>query len=642
MKRINEIIMAFLMILSMTLIPANADIRGQAANETSGENGYLNLSGGTVSWDPQNFAGFFYLPDFELGNEKLTILDTEFLIGTRTIPHDKLVYRTRGENKMLNVVIFPFNRNYSAAERSGLEQFQAGSMSPKNGSYRVVGWQGENYVAVKNRLNKLAKLIIEQGSNSTEKKTLAVGETWNIGGGWSLTINSIDAKATPRMASFTLSKDGVKKDDGTVTSGPVNSTPVYTYVEQTLAGESDVPVFVTYADAIFAGANTDYLQLRYTWAIDNNITLINPGERFGVFYTTNVNESGITLKNMDPVFLGYNSNVNLLGNISFTVADSGILRFYPAALSSPGAEVRGKIANETSGVKGYLDLSKGAVSWNPQNFAGFIYDINTEIGSEKLTVLHSNSLARTRTIYPKNLTYAVRGKNKMLNVVKYPFNGDYDSAEQAGLGGFRAGEMSSENGYYVFVPWQMEKYAGVMNHTNVLSRLLLEQDAQDRKTLTAGESWDIEGGYVLTVNSIDAKADPRQVWLTLSKDGVKLDDKILTQGQIYTYITKIAGQPGIPVFVTYIDSIFMGNTSDMVQLRYTWAIDSNFVIVKPGDRFGKLRTKVADGSHIVLENSVPLSLDRDSVTEIMGNLKFKVTGTDVLRFYPVSQNIQYP
>jgi S-layer protein (TIGR01567 family) len=132
--------------------------------------------------------------------------------------------------------------------------------------YLKIVWKDVPYVAINGKPNKLVRLIIEQGIPSSEKKLLAVGETWDIGSGWTLTANSIDAKASPRQVWLTLSKDGVKKDDKVLSPGQV-----YTYVEKSIAGESDVPLFVTYVDSVFAGATSDMVQLRYTWAVDTSV-----------------------------------------------------------------------------------------------------------------------------------------------------------------------------------------------------------------------------------------------------------------------------------------------------------------------------------------------------------------------------------
>ncbi len=83
--------------------------------------------------------------------------------------------------------------------------------SPTGACYARLGWFGDLYVALNGKTNKLTKLIVDQ--KKTEKKTLTIGETWDLGEGFSLTANSIDAKASPRQAHLILSKDGIKLDD---------------------------------------------------------------------------------------------------------------------------------------------------------------------------------------------------------------------------------------------------------------------------------------------------------------------------------------------------------------------------------------------------------------------------------------------
>ncbi|MCZ7396131.1 MAG: S-layer protein domain-containing protein [Candidatus Methanoperedens sp.] len=87
-----------------------------------------------------------------------------------------------------------------------------GSLLPYDGSgeYDVVGWMGRPYVAVKGNAKKFSRIVIEQGNASSDKKILAVRKSGDVGDGWTLTANSIDAKASPRQVWFSLSKDGVK------------------------------------------------------------------------------------------------------------------------------------------------------------------------------------------------------------------------------------------------------------------------------------------------------------------------------------------------------------------------------------------------------------------------------------------------
>ena len=343
-QRIMKIMIAGLVVLGFFLatVPAQAAIlegRGQTANETDGIQDYLDLSSGTVSWNRSNFDGFFYDVNNELGSEKLTILNSASLIGNRTIDVDKLVYSTSGDNKMLDVVKYGFNGNYNAAAQAGLGGFQAGSMSSEDGKYKVVGWQMEKYVAVKNKTNKLSNLVFEQGRNNN--KTLTTGETWILGQGWELTVNAIDARANPRQVWFTLRKDGAVIDEGIAEPGDV-----YTKIMSNLGGESNVPLFVTYVDAIYSGTTSDMVRLKYTWLIDTIVKEVKKGDEYAIFNTTKADESIIEMKNSKfPVTLTGSGTINLISTLNFKVADAETLRFYPTGGLS------GRIANETTGQK---------------------------------------------------------------------------------------------------------------------------------------------------------------------------------------------------------------------------------------------------------------------------------------------------
>lgn len=181
--------------------------------------------------------------------------------------------------KRLNVVADVFNNDVTAAATAGLEETNYGRPF-SNGYYYVIDVQGEKYVALNGKVNKLAKLILEQGKiltsdgtlNYVENKTLRSGETWDVGGGWTLELNEIDHKT--RLVWVVLSKDDIKKDDFVIAEGGV-----LTYSEDFLAGERDVPLFVTYMPTIFQGSTTDIAVFKYTWAISPSVKIIKPGDK---------------------------------------------------------------------------------------------------------------------------------------------------------------------------------------------------------------------------------------------------------------------------------------------------------------------------------------------------------------------------
>ncbi len=96
-----------------------------------------------------------------------------------------------------------------------------------------------------------------------------------------------------------------------------------------------------------------------------------------------------------------------------------------------------------------------------------------------------------------------------------------------------------------------------LNLVSAPSRIVDGTSGAQGKTLTVGETWDIGDGWSVQANSIDAKATPKQIWLTLYRNGIKLDDKVLSEGETYNYNN---------IFSLKIASIYAGAASDMATL----------------------------------------------------------------------------
>ena len=336
-KRITAAALVALMLL--VVLPAKAaiqatsvEIRGAIAEPSTDPSftpGMLATENAT--WNPYNFAGFYYDLKNNLGNENLAVVapgtdscptpGPSVSSDGRTIKKDCLEYTTGAQAKVLYAVL---NGKATEGNTNGLQNFGAGEMSSEFGAYNIEGWQAQPYVGIKNTADHLAKLVIEQQNATSEKTTLTVGQTWDVGGGWQLTANSIDAKASPRQVWITLSKDGVKMDDAVVQQGSM-----YTYVAKNIGGESDVPLFVTYVDSIFSGATSDVVQLRYTWAIDTSITKLNGGDTYGVFTVERTSPNVMLNNDNSDVTLSRDTTVNLMGEMNFRTADSDVARFYP-------------------------------------------------------------------------------------------------------------------------------------------------------------------------------------------------------------------------------------------------------------------------------------------------------------------------
>lgn len=120
-------------------------------------------------------------------------------------------------------------------------------------------------VAVNGNPKILSELILEQTVD--EKQTLKTGEPWELGRGYSLVAEQIDLEGN--KVWLKLQRAGAELDSATVESGGV-----YTRVAERIAGETDVPMFVTYVGAIFRGTDSNIVQLYYTWLISDDVETI--------------------------------------------------------------------------------------------------------------------------------------------------------------------------------------------------------------------------------------------------------------------------------------------------------------------------------------------------------------------------------
>ncbi len=560
------ILIAALIILLTNIAAAGIEIRGSKAT-------------GQASWNAQSFAGFWYDIEADKSTESLVV---------------------RGSINDYNRFIEQGNLQYTTFDTAILFRVYSATGLPVDGktSYYAIGWQGQKYIAINGKANKLSKLVLEQ--ESQESKVLGVGQTWDMGDGYTLTAQSIDAKASPPQAWIVLGKDGIKLDDKVIAKGQIYSYSGY------LAGETNVPIFVTYINNINSGTTSDVVEFKYSWLVSKSVLTIQSGDKYGIFKVSTANDNNLALINDVGVQLLKGASVDLMGNIKFMVADSDRLTYFPVIRlqESDKYTIRG-------------ELAKGSASWNANNFAGLWYDLDSDQSTETLTLSSFN--ANNNFIETNSLTYRTSAA---------PVNYKVTSAKGISVGG---------KNYYNAVGWQGDKYIAINGKSNKLAKILLEQGAStsEKKSLTVGETWDIGYGYTITAQSIDAKASPRQAWLVFSKNGKKLDDKVLAQGQIYTYEANFGDEGSVPILVTYLDSVFAGATSDMVQLRYTFLTSDSAGNIRLGDRFGVFEVTGSNSDSVVLVNKNRILLNSGTV-DLMGGLKFKVANDGSnLRFYPL-------
>ncbi|NJD01238.1 MAG: hypothetical protein FIA99_01255, partial [Ruminiclostridium sp.] len=198
---------------------------------------------------------------------------------------------------------------------------------------------------------------------------------------------------------------------------------------------------------------------------------------------------------------------------------------------------------------------------------------------------------------------------------------------------------------YEVVGWQGDKYVAIKGVAYKLGNLIFEMGKDDFKNLTTGETWSLGGDYELTANAIDARAMPRQAWLSLRKNGTVIDDFIISapednstaekQKAVYIKTMTIQGESDALLFTIYVDRIFSGPTSDMVQFKYGWLFDPDSAKeIRAGDVFDSFEVREATPDNIRLTNEKLVSLARNSESILLGKINLRIADNDTLRLYP--------
>jgi len=278
------------------------------------------------TWNSSNFQGFRY-------DEELTVFQTPIDGAHRIILENNLVYSTSPLTRYYQLYI------YKGEKVAGSE------------NYSIIGWLGDEYVAVNGIPNKLTKLVLEQ--KSYETKTLQINEIWDMGDGYSLEVVEID------------NDDGEAWLDLYKNGNPLDSNPFdnqsYWCVKDDIAGESNVPIFVTYLDKV----TNNTIQLKYTWLISQDATVINLGEYFGVFEVKSISSDAIRLANDENVSLTRGSAIPLANDLKFEVEDTPTVRY---CLVGTG-EIKTKLVGDIS-----YDSASRTVTFDP--VSNLVYDTN--------------------------------------------------------------------------------------------------------------------------------------------------------------------------------------------------------------------------------------------------------------------------
>ncbi len=536
------------------------------ALEFSGE--IVQLTGAQtedIVWDENNFGGFCYDINGSVGTETLTIV-AGTLTGPdidRTIETDALTYTTS-----------PFWREYELHKNLGLTV--EGDHYGGDSGYWIEFWMGEMYVAINGKPDKLAKPLVE--FNDTDIKTLSTGEAWDLGGGFALTANQIDLEGEKVWLS--LHKNGKELDSEVIDRDPDLQDRVYTYTED-VAGEFDIPIFSCYVSQVFRGTETNLIQVKYVFLIDNDALQISAGETYDNIQVTSVTPSQVTFGNWKSIYLSQSpSTCQIMGNLSFkTISNTGAIEFYPYLIRNEPPPLSGGFAS--SGCGWYLwNLSENyTIGWNQVDLGGVkawivLCKDGVVVDESVLTEEWSAPVdSDCRYSYVKNGTEVINATLKMV---------------------FRGCNAN------------MIELGAVYQCSEVDGSILINDESKLLPTATepSGISWNLSDDYMLTVPDVSLHGN--KIRLQLSKNDVVVKEKILSEDYANTFIYT-SGIGGVSCVV---DRVFHGCEANAVKLvdvdQYSEVSGTALIVdgsyfCKSGDPEG-MSWKLSDGYVLTMKD----------------------------------------
>ena len=629
MKKLAAITLTSMMLLLATAMVVGAvpsvEVRGAVAGTINGQS---NLVDNSFTWNPQNFAGFFYDIKKDLGTETLKFVLTEGNKLSGDSPYG-VTYTTTAQNKDYERALW--------------------------GSYRIIGFGAEKYFAGYNAGADIASDIFntestDKNSLSSEQleqvlvdddseMTVTSGTPLKLQQGYELAIKSIDIDGN--KVYLELSKNGAVVDSMVISpskDGATEADKTYYYKNPAVGEQKKLVTIGVHFKNAFRGADSNLATVDGEWQISDTPTEVKADTQYGkmTIRTVDATAGTITMDNKDnAITLSKNKDALLTGDINIRTADNDTLRFYIyKTITQPGDyQIRGAVAGTVNGANNLVDNS---FSWNPQTFAGFFYDIKKDLGTEtlKFVLTGDNKLSGDA---PYGVTYTSTAQNK---AYERDLWGSYK------IIGFQADKYFAGYNQGVDEASGSDIFNAESTDKNSLSSEQVEQilmDSKDEMTVTSGTPLTLGEGYQLAIKSIDI--DGNKVYLELSKNGAVVDSKVISPSKTgatevdktYYYKNPAVGeQKKLVTIGVHFKNAFRGADSNLASIDGVWQISDTPLAVKADTQYDKLTIRTVDATAGTItmdnkDNAITLSKNKDVV--LMPGVSIQTADNDTLRFF---------
>jgi S-layer protein (TIGR01567 family) len=577
------------------------------------------VSDNTISWNPQTFAGFYYDIDDDLGNEAIQMTITN---GKLEEPNG-VMYTTTSQ---LNDFEFEDWGWYNSIGFLGDNYFAGYSeIWPVVDGYEI---DAELYRQSTDRNLLIDEQLLKVLKDDDIEMTVTSGTPLKLEEGYVLSIRSIDIDGN--HVYLELSKNGSVVDSKVVSPSKdyaIMSDRTY-YYRKDIGDTRDIVIIAAHFKNAFRGSDQILATVDGIFQVSDTVTDVEADTEFDRMRISSVSSDAISMDNKDnSIILSKNKKTPLMGNIGIKTADQdeitadNPLRFcIYKEITDPGTYVlRGQVQR----------VEEGATpSWTPQNFAGFYYDIDEDLGNEAIQMTITNGKLEES----QGIEYTTAAQKDGFNYSDWGYYNSIGFIGNKYFAGYIQDDLAGTN-------------PEILDGTNAVNLLdfgiltdILIDDREDA-VYELSSAISLKEGYSL---KLTIAKDKKGVLAELLRNKKVIDKKAVLLPGTYVYTSNIGDVTGVPLIAARLEEPIFLESKSYFKVNGIWQISENPMQVGKGNRYGIMTVSGVDSVNGVItmnnqDNSATLSKNKD--TPLMGGLRIRTADQDdiydanPLRFY---------
>lgn len=307
----------------------------------------------------------------------------------------------------------------------------------------------------------------------------------------------------------------------------------------------------------------------------------------------------------------------------------------PVFASDKVVEVRGQVFN----------LGQNEVSMDNATFPGFYYDIDDNLGAEKLTLRLSNVDSSKASGVLSDQPDASGNRGVVYTTAAQPLGfmfapwGQYEVIGFLGDGYFAAydgnvtEDVTAASDSIPFL-YDRSKNRNLMTNEQI-SKILVDDDTE--QTITSTNPLKLEEGYQLAIKSIDI--DGNKAYLELSKNGQVVDNKVIqpsisnakTGDMTYYYKVDLGDTKEIIQMAVHFKNAFKGNDTYIATIDGIFQVSDRPTLLKSNQQYDRMSIRSVNPTAMTItmdnkDNEITLSKNKDVV--LMRNVSIKTADQD--------------